>query len=270
MVKISRKGDAGRPMYIDHSFVGVLGGTQPGRLSDFADAKKAVNGFLARLLFSYPDTTTKPGYSNRVPDPQFAEHWSAIVHQLAGLPLRSKPPKDEFDDWTLDPIPLDLSSEALKLYREFYDEIAREVNESEDEIEQAILTKYDSHVLRIALVLHYLDWATQYDEWDGVPDADQIAEQRISGTVMARAIRAARYFRHTSLKVVGRLSSPAEGLPATQRDWYEALPEDEIFSRATAVEAGEDAGISPATAARLLKKEMLFKRLRQGQYERLW
>jgi hypothetical protein len=266
MVKINRQ-KTERPLMVYNSFVAVIGGTQPKILEKFVEGDKAHNGFLARMLWSYPDTTTKQNYNNRKVDGSYREFWSKIIKTLYALPCRQTAPTDEFDEWRLDPVMIPLSSKAETLYQNYYDSIAEAVNASDDEVEQSVLTKYDSHVLRLAGILHFLQWSEKtHDSWiDGLGiTIDEMANMRISEEAMQGAIRLAKYFRYTSLKVVGRVSSPIDTLPELQKLWYNNLPEE--FERAIAVEMGEVAKISPRTVSRLLQNPVLFKRQRQGVY----
>lgn len=266
MVKINRQ-KTERPLMVYNSFVAVIGGTQPKILEKFVEGDKAHNGFLARMLWSYPDTTTKQPYNNRKIDHTWREFWQSIIKTIYALPCRQTAPEDEFDEWQLDPVLIPLSSGAERLYQDYYNSIAEAVNNSEDEVEQSVLTKYDSHVLRLAGILHFLEWAERtHDSWidqTGIT-IDELESMRISESAMQGAIALARYFRYTSLKVVGRVSSPIDGLPEVQRIWYNNLPEE--VERAHAVEMGDIAKISPRTVSRLLQNPTLFKRQRQGVY----
>jgi hypothetical protein len=267
MVKINRQ-NRDRPMMVYNSFVAVLGGTQPKILEKFVEGDKAYNGFLARMLWSYPDTTSKPLYSTSRVDVSWKEFWSKIIKRLYALPCRQTAPTDEYDDWRLDPIMIPLEEGAQREYREYYDTLAKEVNSSDDEVEQSVLTKYDSHVLRLAGILHFLHWAESdkrdwIDEIGGITEND-LERMKISESAMTGAIRLAKYFRYTSMKVVGRVSSPIDTLPEVQKIWYQNLPEE--FERQTAVDLATVANISARTVSRLLTNTVLFKRVRQGVY----
>lgn len=266
MIKINRQ-KSERPLMVYNSFVAVLGGTQPKLIEKFCEGDKAHNGFLARMLWSYPDVSAKQPYSNRTIDHSWVEFWDKIIKTIFALPCRMIAPQDEFDEWILDPVMIPLSSGAQRRYQEYYNTIVAAVNASDDEIEQSVLTKYDSHVLRLAGILHFLHWAEKtHDSWidsAGIT-IDELASMRISEEAMEGAISLAKYFRQTSLKVVGRLSSPIDGLPEMQKLWYSNLPEE--FERSVAVEMAEVVKISPRTVSRLLQNPTLFKRQRQGVY----
>lgn len=262
LVKINRQ-KSERALFVYNSFVSVIGTTQPAILTKFSEGDKAYNGFLARILFSYPEDTEKVCYNLRKPDSAFREKWETIIRRIYDLPLQVQTAKDDLDDARIDPVLIPLSSKAETLYREYYDNIARQVNESDDEIEQAVLTKFDSHVLRLALVLQFLHWA-ELEAGDMPIELEELAAMEIKETSMHGAIRLANYFRGSVLKVVGRLASPVEQLQENYRIWYEALPEE--FDRTVALELAKEAQVGERTVGRLFNRTDLFRRVRQGVY----
>lgn len=262
-VKVSRVGRR-NALFIDKPFCAVLGGTQPAILKSFMAGDKGGNGFFARLLFSYPDDSQKQSYSKSKPDPAHLERWTCIIDRLMAIPVEEDRPEDSFGDWDVTPTLLNLSKEAEVAYRQFFDNNAREINQSEDEVTQAILGKFDNYVLRIALILHLLHWA---EGGPDDPELEEIKAMEVSAEAMAGAIKAMAYFKATSLKVVNRLAGPVEALPEAQQLWYRSLPEE--FQRGEALELAKSADISERHLARLLKREDLFKKLRQGFYFKL-
>lgn len=266
MVKINRQ-KTDRPMMIDHSFCAVIGGTQPKLIEKFIEGDKAYNGFLARILWAYPDAAKKQVYNDKKVDIGWRDYWSKMINSLHTLPTQQQAPIDEFDEWKLDPIILPLSDGAQGHYQQFFNSIVADVNNSDDEVEKAVLTKFDGHVLRLSLILHFLHWADKVtDSWIdelGIT-IDELASMEISGESMQGAISMAKYFRYTSLKVTGRIASPINSLPEAQKLWYNNLPEE--FERSHAVELGDIAKISSRTVSRLLQNPTLFKRQRQGVY----
>ena len=261
-VKVNRvKTD--RPLFIPHSFVAVLGSTQPIMLEEFGADKKSQNGFLARLLFSYPENTTKPKYSTRKPDYIPYENWDTIINRLYKLPHDTHAPIDHFDDWEINPVLIELDAEAQDSYRKYYNDISDETNGAEDEVSAAVITKYDSHVLRLALILRMLIWAEE-EATDWEIGLEELARIQITNRAMQGAIKLVAYFKHTSLRVVNRIASPIEQLDDKYRITYINMPEE--VTRERAVELAKTAGISDRSLARFLNREDLFRRIGQGRY----
>lgn len=270
LVKINRQ-KADRALFVRNCFASVLGTTQPAILAQFAEGNKAYNGFLARILFSYPEDTAKISYNNRVPDSVFREKWAKIIERMYNLPCQITSAADDLSDAQIEPTLIHLSSKAATLYQEYYDKIATQVNESEDEIEQAVLTKFDSHVLRLALILTFLHWAEKDSALtlggitvEADMSMEDLAKIQITEAAMQGAINLANYFSATVRKVVGRLASPIEQLPENYKIWYESLPEE--VERAAAIEVAKEAQIGERTIGRLFNRTDLFRRVRQGVY----
>ncbi|MEL6357168.1 MAG: DUF3987 domain-containing protein, partial [Bacteroidota bacterium] len=266
-----------RPVFLPRVFCPFVGGIQPGLLTRFGDENRESSGFLARILFSIPDRSHKQPYHNDRPDRSHAEHWEKVINYLFQVqPKEMIDAKDEFADPVVEPHTIQMSDAARNLYAAFYNGLAARVNSCEDETEHSTLVKFETHTLRIALILHFLDWASRMsllknqvpskDLWlqSDFQSAEMILDEEISGLSMQRAIKISEYFMATGLQVVNRLKGPQHNLPHKQRIWYEELSEEPTSKEA--LEAGKAAGMSTATINRLLAKSELFKRMKKGHY----
>lgn len=268
------------PVFLPMVFCPFIGGIQPGLLEHFSNDSRDSSGFLARILFSIPPRTIKQPYHNMRPDPGHALRWEMMVNRLFDL----KPLVNEFladGEPNEEPHIILLDDKAKRVYQAFYNGLAEKVNATEDTTTRSTLVKFETHALRIALVLHFADWAAQEqnkkDLWLGsaYKCADGIVQDQISGTCMERAIRIAEYFMATGLEVVGRLSAPYKSLPEHQQMWYESLSEEPTATECK--ELGQamkdpDTGkrlMSDSTINRLLKNKELFTRKGRGAYLKL-
>ncbi|MEL6143179.1 MAG: DUF3987 domain-containing protein, partial [Bacteroidota bacterium] len=254
-----------RPVFLPRVFCPFVGGIQPGLLNRFGDENRESSGFLARILFSIPDRSHKQPYHNDRPAPGHAQHWERVIGYLFQVqPKEMLDAKDEFADPVVEPHTIQMSKGARDLYAAFFNGLASRVNTCEDETEHSTLVKFETHTLRIALVLHFLDWASQMsllenpvpskDLWiqtDFVSANDFLFEE-IAGTTMQRAIKIAEYFMATGLQVVNRLKGPQHNLPRKQKIWYQELSEEPTSKEA--LETGKAAEISPPTINRLLAR----------------
>lgn len=264
--KISRK-KSPIPIFIDRPFIPILGGTQPDVIQKFANGSKMGNGFLARFLVSWPEVSLKADHHNKCPDPSHMEYWEGIIRKLQGLPVDQKDAEDEFSDFTVNPHFISLDTKAQAAYTKFFNRNAELIRKSDDETERSIRGKFESYLLRIALILEMIEWV---DGFKSAPTLDDVYMLKISETSVKNAERLVNYFEHTALKVVNRVANPAEALPADQHNWYKNLPNDRIFTRAEALRLAKRAGVKPRTMARLLSNEKLFLRKGQGLYETKW
>jgi len=261
--KISRSKEGAAPMVIKRVFLAMLGTTQPGVIQKFATGDRALNGFLARFLFSFPDESSKQQYRTIQPDAVFSQKWEKLVRLIYSLPYVPALFEDSPTPWLVE-----LTAEASHKYQDWYNGNVKEINESEDETVKGILGKFDTYVLRFALVLEVLRLAEIWMEagHDRFEEADR-ERVKVSAWAMEGAIAMQRYYRATALKVVNRLSGPYEALPEKQKAWYLSLP-DTPFTRAEAAELAVVAGFSKPTADRLLMKVELFRKLDQGTYSK--
>lgn len=260
--KISRVKQGGRSMYIDYPFMCVIGTVQPLILKQFAAGTKANDGFLARMIFSYPDFSKKMQHNAIYPDRDHLERWGAMIEKIYSLPAEIRTPKDEFESPTIEPYHIELTEEAQKVYIEFYNKNTDQINESDDEVSQAMLGKFDSYCLRMAVILEVLYWA---EVGPDDPTREDLESIRVTKKSMEGAVQLTEYFKYTALKVVDRVSSPIGSLQDEVKVWYKALPEE--VTRAEALDIAKEVGLSRSKVDRMFNKdEPFFQRVRQGVY----
>ncbi|MEM9527086.1 MAG: DUF3987 domain-containing protein, partial [Bacteroidota bacterium] len=260
------------PIFIERVMIGVLGGIQPGVLETFTDKNSQHSGFLARILFSWPDELEFRPYHDEVPDVDYQNRWNRIVKSLYDV---------TFDSFTVPPVleeparivqkprRIYLSGGAKELYAAYYDDLQERVHKTDNEVERSTLVKFRTHSLRIALSLHALEWATaltEANEHQYYTLLDGINNDISTGT-MERALKLTRYFEWTSLRVVGGIDDPSAKLPEPQKAWYHALPEE--GSRKVALQVGAGAKVAQRTVDRLLRNKGLF-RYQRGRFEKIF
>lgn len=253
-VKVNRVGKDS--LYVRKPFVSVIGGIQPAILSGFATDGRSDNGFLARILFAWPDEMKKPYESNQAPDPAVFDDYKRIIRNLHKLP-------HNFDEEGHgEPMLITLTEKARKAYSHWYKDNTDLINAEESDTVKSIYGKMESYLLRLALILSLLDLALNGDEYT----PEQMVAHQVGEDEIHRAVALVAYFKKTSLKVIGNLESPVKKLTDEKEAFYEALPEE--FSTKSALEAGQAAGISERTVKRLLNDFLLFKQLGRGKYRK--
>lgn len=260
------------PVHISSIMLGVLGGIQPGILETLTDSNSQSSGFLARILFSWPQRVEYRPYNNDEPDGDYVLRWERIVNALYDIKPHSIPmPPVQGKPLESKDVPhhIYLSSQAVEVYAVYYNDLQQRTERSESEVEASTLVKFRTHCLRIALVLHFLEYACELTENEAKYYA-MVSKfpKEISGTTMEKAVLIARYFEATGLKVVGSIDDPAESLPENQKVWYKALPDE--GTRKVAVELGKQAGVSSRTIDRLIKnRKDLFRKERGGKWSKV-
>ena len=276
--KANRRNRGGKPAYIPRVFCPFIGGIQPGLLTSFADDSRDSSGFLARVLFTIPPLAKKQHYHNDRPDRGHTEHWEKVIRRLREITPQEVEVDEAGRSYTRPHI-VKMSSDAKKIYAGFVNGLADRINDLEerDLVERSTLVKFETHTLRFALILHFLDWANANpitaaqqpsDAWlsAGYISATDIPNEEISASVMTRALEISKYFMATGLEVVGRLESYVKSLTPRAQAWYEALPEE--GTRKAAIEIGKEAGFSQKSVDRYLKDPKLFKKTR-GRFEKI-
>ena len=230
-----------QPLKIDDSFVGIIGTMQPGVLPEFARGKME-SGFLDRWLFSFPDKTQYPQFTLEELNPEVTKRWYEIIDRIFSLPLDGERRV------------IRLSDEALKIYMDWYNAIARIKNDEKFLLPEAV-TKMERYCARFAIILEAMKYGC------GQEMIDEIQADSIKGAIdlcsyyLSCTFRARRLFKR----------SPVEGMSETQKVIYQELPIS--FCTAEGVDIAARYGMKERTFKDWIKTEP-FKHISHGQYER--
>jgi hypothetical protein len=183
MVKVDRKGNKGVPLVVPYPLVSVLGGIQPDLLSILEAERNREDGFLHRILFSFPAEQSFPGWSDNGIGEAVQQEWSSILQKLFNLQLRPSEGSAEC------PQPISFTKEGQQLYIQYVQEVKAEIDAHELSPRLiGVCAKLKSYTARFALILHYLRWATR-----DCSNAD--TEGNIDVVDVAGAVQLSEYFR---------------------------------------------------------------------------
>ena len=113
-VVVDRKSEGTRSLFVPHPFMAVLGSIQPDMLTELADAKGRQDGFLDRILFSFPETTVgQPWPDRQVPRPVIRS-WSLVLRRLYRLKMVER------EDGTRTPRVVKMTPEATGILKEWW------------------------------------------------------------------------------------------------------------------------------------------------------
>ena len=247
-INIDRKN--GGPVFIYRPFIPVIGTIQNGVLKELSGNGRNLNGFIDRILFTIPDKIEKAFWSDEELDNSVIEHWQKIILKLLELPC--------LPDETGNPDPkvLKFSPEAKRIFVGWHDKNEEIYSGSDSDAIAGINAKMKSYALRFALTLELLQWAC------GESEKNDIGVEAING-----AIKLAEYFRNTALRVHEIVSDPLASLTETERQFYFALPEN--FTTAEGSKVADNIGIKRRTFDRYIKNSIIYKKIKQGHYEKL-
>lgn len=164
------------PILVLDPFISIVGGTQTELLPKLATQDLQVSGFLARMLFVFPEIEKFPNYSDKTISIETMTEINSLIRTLTTNVSHPT---------------LTLTEEAKKVYELFYNK-NKELNNSSTypAFMKRANAKLDIHVLRLAIVLHVLE--QKFLEEEGA---------LISEKTMINAVKVAEYFRYTAMKV---------------------------------------------------------------------
>jgi hypothetical protein len=154
---------------------------------DLARDGRMNNGMLPRCSFVWPEQCIRPLYSDRSLNKDHVQFYTAYIHQLLSRSGETK---------------VILNREAEVMYKNFYNEITEESNNAKEDYIKEVYAKLDIMALRIALITHGMKMTLGGNK-----------SQQIEPTTMEYAIRVAKYFKETALRVYAHLTKyPSHGV----------------------------------------------------------
>ena len=179
-IKVNRK--SSDTVFIKRPYVSVAGTIQTDILRDLGRDNMDKNGFIDRLLFVFPSDQKKPYFDDNELNNDFLAKYENIIYRLYYL--------DENLLSEQEYILVEMDTEAREIFKTWQRKNTDLINsDGLSDIVRSIYSKLDIYILRLALLLHLIYWAT-----DGgrltllLPDS------------MLGAIELVEYFRFMALK----------------------------------------------------------------------
>jgi hypothetical protein len=249
IAKITRQN--GNEYTIPKAFASVLGGIQPAKLLELVKGGGLDNGFFYRFLFAYPNDQRM-----KVPTFKGSSEKVAIKYKEAikSLFVRAKNLEGCSHAFIL-------SDRARRHYDDFSWEIARKVNESEDNNYQSMMVKMRAYALRLSLILHTLDVFElpefQFENSHKFP---------LGRNTMEKAIKLTDWFIIQSERAFTKALNlaPLDDLNEQSKKFYDAL--DDQFTTSDAKALARSYNISERSLFRMLKDKTLFEKIKHGKY----
>jgi hypothetical protein len=225
------------PLFLSNPYLSIIGGLQPRALNKAFPIDKLNNGFFQRFLFAYPDSSLKAPINDNVANEQLAKDYESFINKLFEI--------DESRTLTFSP--------AAKRY--FYDWQANNchrVNEHQNSIKGEILSKFDNHFIRLALLVQIMN----------DPESKEITIEAVEAS---KAL--CEYYLNCSFKVLAKIQNTENYLQSLPKDKQQLFNElDQSFTKGEATEIGLDLGLSESTIKRFLQDTQLFKKAKHGNY----
>jgi hypothetical protein len=192
-IRVDRKAEQ-EPVYVPHPFVGVIGGLPPDLLPRLRGDKNCWDGFLDRVLMSYPEPLLAKGEDWQCVEDEAAGAWQQALSSLWGL-------QGELTD-NGEPRPrfVRLTADGRLAWERFTQALALEMNREDlSDPVKGHLAKFKGYCARLALIVHLLRFACGEADFEDVDDES-----------LTRAGRLIDYFRSHMLKVHAALGADAE------------------------------------------------------------
>jgi len=158
---------------IDQMFMPILGGVQPTIFSEFYTADNEENGFIDRLLISYPELVVN-NYNEDEINENIITWYSDFITNLFNY---VKAWTNYLDDGDIVPNICYFSGAAKKEWERIFNDItARENSDFENEYMKSMYPKQKSYIPRFALLLHVLDIYASGKNFSSLIEKDSIVK----------------------------------------------------------------------------------------------
>lgn len=165
-ININRMSRAGS--FVEKPFLPVIGGIQPGILNTLYNDDKKDNGFMDRMLISFPENVV-PQYNDKEIDYQAIEWYDMVLKRMINI----------IDNVEEDRKKVIFCTNAKKMWIKKFNEISDKQNsEDENEYFKSMYPKQKSYIPRFALILHIIHCSVNPDY-----DIAVISEQAMEGAI---------------------------------------------------------------------------------------
>ena len=241
-VSMNRK--TAKSSFVEKPFIPVLGGIQPSIFNAFSTEENKDNGFMDRMLLSFPDATVE-NYNDEELDYNLIKWYSDSIQRFYEV-IRLNIQRDE--EGEIKPIQVLFSKDAKSEWKRIFNKITSHQNdEDENEYLKSMYPKQKSYIPRFALLINCLD--SVFD--------DNVKVDIIEKTSILKAEKLSDYFIQTAKKIkyeskemndLKTASKKAETTVDKLKSIYKADPD---FNRSKVAEL---LGVSRQQIIRLLKK----------------
>ena len=151
-VSLNRK--TAKSSFVDKPFIPVLGGIQPGILGSFYTEENKANGFMDRMLLSFPDLSVEQ-YNEKEMNPELIEWFDSFVLQFYDGIKKNVVQMNVEDE--IEPHVAEWSEEAKTEWIRIYNELTSTQNDdAENEYMKSMLPKQKTYIPRFALLINTL------------------------------------------------------------------------------------------------------------------
>jgi hypothetical protein len=239
------------PIVVSHPFLNIIGGIQPKVLPKLFPENKSDIGLLQRFLWAWPDNSKKYPINDVEMNESIEGNYNRwIKDYIIATPIIINPitelPQANIYYWT---------DEAKEFFYTWQAENSDLCNKNANSILGEIISKFDIHFVRLALVLQIMnDYKT-----------NEISLQSAQG-----AAKMCNYFLYNAQKVLNILtksSNPEDILTLNKLQFYNALPKE--FETSEALIIGRSHSLMDRCIKKFLQDKRFFEKQKHGSYKKL-
>jgi DNA polymerase III delta prime subunit len=231
--------------FLPQPFMPVLGGIQPSILNNFYTDENKDNGFIDRVLLSYPDLKVN-SYNDNEMDYDIIKWYENNIINMYRV-IKKHLPKDK--DEQIDAVMFRFDKEAKKEWKRIFNDITKQQNSDEtNEYLKSMLPKQKSYIPRFALLIHLLSIHNNNDENNGEVTKESILKAE---KLSKYFIKMAQKLKISAKEVKSLKSIALNDKVSNQDKVIQMYKSDNDFNRS---EAAELLGIS---------RQMIYKYLKE-------
>lgn len=236
------------PLFIQNPYLSIIGGLQPRVLASSFPIQKLNNGFFQRFLFAYPEASFKnPINDNELNSDVLAKYVNFINSYYTSTNV-----VEEYGH--INSKIITWNTEAKAFFYNWQSTNCDLVNDYSNSIKGEVASKFDSHFVRLALLLQIME----------NPESDFVELKAVQG-----AEKLCEYFMNCSFKVLADIQNPEEylnTLTENKQKFYKQL--NQQFTTSEAITIGLNFDIQDRRVKEFLKDTILFKRIKHGFYSK--
>lgn len=206
--------------YVNRPFIPVLGGIQPSIFNNMQTEENKENGFMDRLLLSYPDLVVDK-YTDKELDSTAYNWYSDAITLFFETINKTNKVIQRDEDNNINPLIFKFSEDAKKEWIRIFDNITDIQNsDEENEYMKSMLPKQKTYIPRFALLLHVFNSFVDLDDTSLIIEKESILQaERLSNYF----INMAKKIKLNSNEVVQLKKVSSDSRLSTNKEKFKAM-----------------------------------------------
>ena len=187
VLQVDRRTGEPKSIYIPSAALSITGTIQPGTLIDALRKAHRDSGLAARILFTYPPRSEKQWTGCVIP-PELQQKVALVFKKL--MSLNPEMEQDDEGNHFAAPKRISWTDQALNVFKASFNQHNRQAAQYSGDKAKA-WSKLEETPARIALILHYIRWAT----------GEVMDESKVDITSLNKASELTKWFKTEMLRI---------------------------------------------------------------------